>query len=235
LEAGTRAEEIAQAEAALRLAEADALRLKRNFSRQRDLFDRQVISPREIEADEAAQAMGDARVEASRAYLELLRAGPRAQTLAAARARLDQTRQAAALAATRRDYATLHAPFGGVVLSKGLEPGEYAMPGAAVVTIGDLDQVWLRAYLNETDLGRVSLGQSVAVFTDGDPRKPVEGRLAFIAAEAEFTPKSVQTAEERVKLVYRIKIIIPNPGHALKPGMPADAELTLANSSNRKR
>ena len=114
-----------------------------------------------------------------------------------------------------------------MILSKNVEPKEYVAPGTAVVTMADLGQVWLRAYVEETDLGRVKVGQKAFVTTDSFPGKRYEGRVAFIASEAEFTPKTVQTRKERVKLVYRIKIDIPNPAMELKPGMPADAEIVL--------
>jgi HlyD family secretion protein len=100
------------------------------------------------------------------------------------------------------------------------------VPGTPVVTVGELANVWLRAYVDETDLGRVKLGQAVRVTADTYPGKVYAGRLTFIAAQAEFTPKTVQTAKERVKLVYRIKVAIPNPDQELKPGMPADGEVS---------
>ena len=99
----------------------------------------------------------------------------------------------------------------------------YAAPGTPVVTVGDLVNLWLRAYISETDLGRVKVGQRVWVTTDTYPGKRYDGRVSFIASQAEFTPKNVQTEKERVKLVYRIKIDIQNPNMELKPGMPADA------------
>jgi len=93
--------------------------------------------------------------------------------------------------------------------------------------VGELDNVWVRAYINETDLGRVKVGQKARVTTDTWPGKAYEGTVTFIASEAEFTPKNVQTQKERVKLVYRVKITIPNPKMELKPGMPADTEILI--------
>jgi len=95
-------------------------------------------------------------------------------------------------------------------------------PGTPVITLGDIDHVWLRAYVNETDLGRVTWGQAVDVTTDTFPGKRYHGTIGFISSEAEFTPKSVQTQKERVTLVYRIKVNLDNPNRELKPGMPAD-------------
>jgi HlyD family secretion protein len=130
-----------------------------------------------------------------------------------------------ALATERLGYATLTAPVAGMVMSKNIEPGEQVAVGTPVITIGELESVWVRAYIPETDLGRVKLGQKARVTTDTWPGKVYDGTVTFISSEAEFTPKNVQTQKERVKLVYRIKITIPNPRMELKPGMPADAEI----------
>jgi HlyD family secretion protein len=113
------------------------------------------------------------------------------------------------------------------VLTKSAEPGEVLAAGATVVTIGDLDHPWVRGYVRESDLGKVKLGQKVKVTTDSFPGKTYTGRITFVASEAEFTPKQIQTTEERVKLVYRIKIQVENPNHELKSNMPVDAEIEL--------
>ncbi len=191
-----------QAQAALAVAEAEAGRMRLEFARQKELFDKKVIASREFEIAQAAIAMDTARVKASGAAL--------------------------ALAGTRLGYALLASPVAGVVLSKAIENGEYIFPGTAVVTIGNLEQVWIRAYINETDLGRVKVGQAARVMADTYPGKIYTGQVAFISSEAEFTPKNVQTAKERVKLVYRIKIDVANPAMELKPGMPVDALIQMA-------
>jgi HlyD family secretion protein len=100
-------------------------------------------------------------------------------------------------------------------------------PGTSVVTVGDIDHPWLRGYVNETDLGRVKLGGKVRVTTDSYPGKEYDGKVTFISSEAEFTPKQIQTQQERVKLVYRIKIELDNARHELKSNMPADAEIVV--------
>jgi len=122
-------------------------------------------------------------------------------------------------------YTTLYAPFDGIIVVRQAELGEIMAPGTPVVTMADLDHVWLRAYINETDIGKVRLGQAVAVKTDTYPGKNYQGRVSFISSNAEFTPKSVETHAERVTLVYRIRVDISNPTHELVPGMPADAVL----------
>ncbi len=133
-----------------------------------------------------------------------------------------------AMARLNLTYTTLAAPFDGVILVRQAELGELAVPGAPIVTLADLDHVWLRAYINETDIGRVRLGAKASVSIDSRPGKHYGGRISFISSAAEFTPKSVETHAERVTLVYRIKIDIDNPEHELVPGLPADAEIETA-------
>ena len=122
----------------------------------------------------------------------------------------------------------LRAPSTGVITVREAELGEVVRRRIAVVTLADLDHLWLRAYIAETDLGRIHWGQEATITTDTYPGKQYHGRISFISPGAEFTPKSVQTYQERVTLVYRIKIDVDNPNHELKPGMPADAHLMLA-------
>ena len=124
-------------------------------------------------------------------------------------------------------YTTLKAPFSGVLAVRQAELGELAGPGVAIFTLDDLDHVWLRAYLNEQDMGRVRLGEPASVTTDTYPGHVYHGRIGFSASQAEFTPKTVETHAERVTLVYRIRIDIDNPTHELLPGMPAQAEIAL--------
>lgn len=124
-------------------------------------------------------------------------------------------------------YTTLRAPFDGVIAVREAERGQLAGPGVAIFTLDDLDHPWLRAYVNEQDIGRVRLGEAVQVVTDSYPGKRYQGRISFISPEAEFTPKTVETNAERVTLVYRIRIEVANPTHELLPGMPADATIEL--------
>jgi HlyD family secretion protein len=227
LETGYRKEEVAQAEAALRRIEADANRLRVDFGRQKQLYQKEVISGRDFDASRAAYESSQASVGEAQERLKLLRNGPRQETIDQARARLRSAEAILSLAETRLGYATLVSPVSGLVLSKNIEPGEQVAVGTPVVTIGMLDEVWLRAYISETDIGRIQVGQKATVTTDSFPNKTYRGIISFISPEAEFTPKSVQTEKERVKLVYRIKITIPNQSRELKPGMPADAEIAV--------
>mgnify|MGYP000916884047 CR=1 FL=1 len=161
------------------------------------------------------------------AQFDLVLAGPRKETIQQATARTEQAQAGIQLARTNLDNAILKSPLTGIVLSKNTEPGEFVAAGTPVVTVADLENVWLRAYISETDLGRVKIGQVVHVTTDTYPDKQYDGRVSFISSEAEFTPKSVQTSQERVKLVYRIKVDITNIDMQLKPGMPADGIIEI--------
>jgi HlyD family secretion protein len=225
--AGSRKEEIAASRAALDQATADLRRLEPDEARIRDLQRQGILSVRDYEASRAALEAARGKVQQADQQYLLVRKGPRKEDIDQARARSEEAQQALALAETQLGYATLRAPSAGVILSKNIEPMEYVSPGTAVVTMADLRQVWMRAFVEETDLGRVKVGQRAFITTDTFPGKRYEGRVAFIASEAEFTPKAVQTRKERTKLVYRIKIDIPNPAMELKPGMPVDAEIQL--------
>jgi len=139
------------------------------------------------------------------------------------RATVEQAVAQLELAKTRLGFADLAAPLDGFVLVKSSLPGEVVKPGTPVFTAVDLHNIWVTAYINEKDLGRVKLNQEVYVTTDTYPGKKYKGRVSFVSSEAEFTPKFIQTQEERVKLVYRIKVDTDNSSLELKPGMPADA------------
>ena len=223
LRAGSRPEEIAQAEAALDRVKAEEERLRTDFLRQQELFRKEVIAARDMDTARSRYETSRASVREAAERLALVRRGPRRETIDQAQARLQDAKVALERAKTRQGYTTVVSPVAGYVLSKNVEAGELVSAGTPIVTVGDLSSVWLRAYVGETDLGRVKLGQPARVTSDTWPGKAYDGRVTFISSAAEFTPKSVQTEKERVKLVYRIKITVPNPAAELKPGMPADA------------
>ena len=151
----------------------------------------------------------------------------REQELAVRRAAIAQSRANIAVIDSQLADTVAVSPVDGVVLVKSADVGEVLAPGTTVVTVGDIDHPWLRGYVDEKDLGRVKLGAKAQITTDSYPKKAYWGRVSFIASEAEFTPKQIQTQQERVKLVYRIKIDVDNPQHELKSNMPADAEIVL--------
>ena len=173
-----------------------------------------------------------AQVERSRALLKMTEANAlelkrREQELATRRAEAARSKASLALIGTQISDTVAESPVDGVVLVKAADVGEILAPGTTVVTVGDIDHPWLRGYINETDLAKVKIGSLARVTTDSYPGKVYRGRVSFISSEAEFTPKQIQTQQERVKLVYRIKIEVENPNHELKSNMPADAESVL--------
>ena len=179
----------------------------------------------DIEAARAQVARAEAALRVSEAnQLELKR---REQDMEAHHADVSRARAQVEITDTQINDTVVVSPVDGVVLVKSAEVGEVLAAGTTVVTIGEIDHPWLRAYINETDLGRVKLGQSATLTTDSFPGKTYPGRVSFIASEAEFTPKQIQTKEERVKLVYRIKIDVDNQRRELKSNMPVDAEIQL--------
>ncbi len=156
--------------------------------------------------------------------LELKR---REQEIPTRRAEIARSRASLALIEAQLADTVASSPVDGVVLVKAADVGEVLAPGTTVVTVGDIDHPWVRGYINETDLGRVKLGAKARVTSDSYPGKVYSGKVTFIASEAEFTPKQIQTQQERVKLVYRVKIEVENPQRQLKSNMPVDAEILL--------
>jgi len=225
LQAGSRPQELATTRAALRSAEADRHRARLELARQQELRNKDVTAARDLETAEANSAVAAARAEQAAEALKLAEEGPRKDAVSAARARVATARASLALAETQLENTRLVAPLSGVVLSHNIEPGEFVAAGTPVVTVADLAHVWVRAYVNQTELGRLRHGQPAEVRTDSFPDKVYKGTVGFISSEAEFTPKTVQTEKERVKLVFRIKIDLENPADELKPGMPADVVL----------
>lgn len=225
LEAGSREEEIAAARATLERARAERKQKQREYLRQKGLYEQNAIPEQEYERAQTAYEVAEARVQEAQEQLRLTEKGPRQEKIQHARAKLEQAKQVLEMDRIRLDYGELRSPLSAMVLSEHIEGGEFVVPGTPIVTLADLNDIWLRAYIDETDLGRVKVGQEVQVRTDSYPDRTYPGRISFIASEAEFTPKQVQTQEQRVKLVYRVKIEIDNPDRELKPGMPADARI----------
>ena len=179
----------------------------------------------DIAGARAALARAQASLRMSEANrLELRR---KEEELTARQSEIEKNRAQVGISQAQIDDTTVISPIDGVVLVKSAEIGDIVAAGATIASIGDLDHPWVRAYVGETDLGRVKLDEKVKLSTDSFPGKTYWGRISFISSEAEFTPKQIQTKEERVKLVYRIKIEVDNTSHELKNNMPVDAEIVL--------
>jgi len=226
--------EQSQQQSRLAVANLDAAR-KAVLNDQADLKQKTVDYKRVQALYEARVTSTQVRDLAETAFKQSEAVWMRDKALAVAAERNVDAAQAAVRSASENlklsqiilSYTVLRAPFDGVMLTRQAEVGEVMLPGTPVATLADIDHVWVRAYINETDIGRVRLGQPVSVTTDTYPGKRYTGRVSAIASQAEFTPKSVETHAERVTLVYRIKVDVYNPTHELVPGMPVDAEIAL--------
>lgn len=226
LEAGFRREEVAQARSAAASAADRVADAERDLERTRTLYEGRAV-PREA-LDKAELAVELARRQRDQAdeQLALLRGGARPEQIAAARAQVAQAEAAVATLDATLAKTRLVAPFAGVITVRHREPGEIVAPGAPVVTLLNPDDRWVRIYVPENRLGRVALGQGATIVSDTFPDRSYPGEVAFVGDEAEFTPKNVQTTEERVRLVYAVKVrITGDPNQELKPGLPADVTL----------
>ncbi len=254
LKNGARPQEIAEATAAVASAQSDFDRTKKDWERAQTLHKDDDISTSQFDQARSRFESATATLQQAKQREELVKEGSRKEDVEMASAQvlkanagvkgsqagaLDIKRRQQDVASKQADIArekaqialidsqlndtTAISPISGVVLVKSVDVGEVIAPGTTVVTVGDISHPWLRAYIKETDLDRVKLGTPVRVKTDSG--KIYNGKVAFISSEAEFTPKQIQTTEERVKLVFRIKIDVDNPNGELKSNMPADAEI----------
>lgn len=185
------------AAASLKAAQFDYELAKIDFQRSENLFKEGAVSAQKRDQDKTTFDASNAKVEQLKASLDL--------------------------AQTRLEFTDLASPLDGFILVKSSLAGEVVKPGTPVFTAIDLHNIWVTAYINEKDLGKVKFGQPADVVTDTYPGKKYKGEVSFVSSQAEFTPKFIQTQEERVKLVYRIKVRVDNSSLELKPGMPADA------------
>ncbi|MCX5804470.1 MAG: efflux RND transporter periplasmic adaptor subunit [Proteobacteria bacterium] len=227
LSVGSRSQEIEQAKAQMNAQEAELQKVKKDFDRAEILYKNGAISASQFDV---ARSAYDARTALHRNALEslsLVREGPRKEEISIAGHRVKQARAVLAASEERLRDTTIYAPMNGVVLRKNVEAGETVASGTPVVTIGDLEHPWIKVYVKEDRLGQVRLGQKARISVDTFKGKVYEGAVTFISSEAEFTPKNVQTQEERVKLVFGVKVRVKNVNDELKPGMPADVRIEL--------
>jgi HlyD family secretion protein len=225
--AGSRSQDIEAAKQTVIDSKADLDQKKKDYARYEALYEKGEISGQTRDQAATNVTRAQATYERAQQVLNELVEGTRKEELDVDRADVHQANANLDMSRIRLSYTVLRAPFDGVILVRQAELGEVVSPGTPIVTLADLDHIWLRVYLPETDLGKVCWGQAVNVRTDTYPGKTYAGRVSVIASDAEFTPKSVQTEKERVTLVYRIKIDVENPNHELKPGMPADAYIDV--------
>ena len=180
---------------------------------------------RREQIDSAEAQLRQTRATLAQATSNLMQIQIKERDVDAAEARLQDSQAAYNIAKINLDYAELRAPVSGWVLLKNIEAGEVVNVGTPVVTLGDVEDLWMNVYVGEKEVGRLRLGDPVTLRVDAYANESFSGKVVFISQEAEFTPKNIQTKDERTKLVYRVKVSIRNKDQKLKPGMPADAEL----------
>jgi HlyD family secretion protein len=228
LEAGSRSEELAQAREAANAANDKYADAQRDYGRVGRLFQGGAVSQEAVDKAKLAFDVAQSQRDQAEQQLKLVETGPRKERIAAQRAALSQTQAAVHQAEATLANAVVTAPFDGVISIRDREPGETVGAGAPVLTELNLADRWVRIYISEDRIGAVKLGASATITADTYPGKTYGGTVSFIASEAEFTPRNVQTTEERVKLVYAVKVrITGDPTNDLKPGMPADVRLDV--------
>jgi HlyD family secretion protein len=228
LEAGSRPQEVAQATLASEAAAATLADARRDLERARTLYEGGVFSREAYDKARTAVEVQERQLRQAAAQADLVREGPRQERVDAQRAQVEQARASLAEIEAAIAGAVLRAPFAGVVTTRHREPGEIVAPGAPAISLLDRSDRWIRIYVPEGRLAAVRLGARATIRTDTYADRAYAGEVSHIASEAEFTPKTVQTQEERVKLVYSAKVrITGDPEYQLKPGMPADVSIPL--------
>ena len=226
LRRGSRPQEVAQAEAAVRSASQRADDAGRDADRTQKLFDGGAVSRQALDKALTAKDVADAALDQVQQGLALVREGPRVETVHAQQAMVEQARANLAHADATLANAVVRAPFAGRVTVRHREPGETVSPGAPVLTLLDPSDRWVRIYVRDDEIGRVQIGMTALITSDTYPDRTYHGEVVFIGSEAEFTPRNVQTTEERIKLVYPVKVRITDDAEfQLKPGIPADVAL----------
>jgi HlyD family secretion protein len=226
MQAGARREDVADAEAQAQRSEADHVAAQKDLDRMEGLLASGSGTSKGRDDARARRDMAAAALTSANERLKKLRVGNRPEEIESARARLASADARVAQLDQQLKDAAITSPVAGVVTEKVSERGELLARGTVIAVVTDLASPWLTVYVAEPDVPRLRIGQDVEVVTDaGDKRT---GRLSYISAQAEFTPKNVQTRDERVKLVYRLKVSLPNSDGLFKPGMPAEARFQPA-------
>jgi HlyD family secretion protein len=196
---------------------------KREYKRIQKLYDEEVVDLGSRDKAEAAYEAAQKRYEIAKKNYEIAVEGSRKEEIQAGEAVKEAAEAQVKLIERQIEDATVTIPINGVISERYVELGEFVSVGSLLATVIDLKHVWVMAYVSEKNLGKVKLGQQGKVMVDSFPNKEFIGKVTYISPEAEFTPKNIQTKEERVKLVFGVKIEVDNPDQELKLGMPADA------------
>lgn len=225
LQNGNRPEEIEQSRAQLELNKANLTNAELVYKRQNDLAKTSVISKQDYDNAVATRDINRAQVASAEASYGLMRAGFRAEDIAAGHAQVDNARANLENAERNLSDCNLLAPSDGTIITRALEPGAIVAAGTTAYSLCLFAPVWVRAFVDERSLGRIYPGMQARVYTDTNPGKPYEGQIGFISPIAEFTPKTVETRELRTDLVFRLRVIVQNPDRYLRQGMPVTVKL----------
>jgi HlyD family secretion protein len=226
LQTGTRDEEVAQARAAERAARRRLTDAERELDRSRRLFDGGAISQQVLDNHQTAFEIAEADHEQAAERMRMLETGPRRERIDAQVANVRHAEATIAQIDAALANTTIAAPFDGIVTIRHREPGEVVGAGTPVLTVMNPTERWVRIYLRQDVVGRVSLGDTVVITADSHPERSYRGSVTYISSEAEFTPRNVQTTEERVKLVFEVWVgITEDPSFDLKPGLAADVRI----------
>ncbi|MFW6360353.1 MAG: HlyD family secretion protein [Spirochaetota bacterium] len=231
LQAGAHPKDIESAEARVAQTKEQLELARKEWDRIQTLYEENSVSKKQYDSGLAAYRTRKAQLEGARAAVEKLQNLIRPQEIASARAAVDQAEQQAAIARRQVQDCVIRTPIEGVVSELYYEVGELVPAGRTVATIRTVDQVYVTVYVPEPLLSQIQIGQRAEVYVDGRPDTAFSGRISHISQEAEFTPKNVQTKEQRVKLVYAVKLDVRNRDGILKPGMPADVNLLLKDAT----
>ena len=225
LEQGARSQELQEAAANLAAARSQAVKAQSDFNRYSTLFREGAISTQQLDASRSAHEVAANALTAAQSRYSLLLSGNRPETIVAQR--LEVERSEAVLAASRTQVADLevNSPLAGRVLSKNYERGEYVNAGAAIATIGDMNDCWVKIYVSTEQLGKIRLGQAASVKIDAYPDKTFRGEIKEISQNAEYTPRQSITQRERANMVFAVKVKLDNPAETMKPGLPVDVVL----------
>ncbi|HBZ3705026.1 secretion protein HlyD [Klebsiella quasipneumoniae] len=227
--AGYRSEEIAQAAAAVNQAQAAYDYAQNFYQRQLGLRASSAISANDLENTRSSRDQAQATLKSAQDKLRQYRAGNRPQEIAQAKASLEQAQAALAQAKLDLHDTVLTAPSDGTLMTRAVEPGTMLNAGGTVLTLSLTHPVWVRAYVDEKNLGQAQPGQAVLLYTDSRPDKPYHGKIGFVSPSAEFTPKTVETPDLRTDLVYRLRIVVTDADGALRQGMPVTVSFDNGN------
>ncbi len=222
---GARSEDLRVAEEGVKQAQANFNLAQLSLDRTQKLFADHSVSSSQMDAAQAQYEVASAQLKSAEQNLEKTQHYARPEEIRSAAAQVQQAQAALDYASINFDHSYVISPIDGTVLEKLLEVGDFANVGTPIYTVSDLRTMKMTVYVSEVDLARIRLGDDAKVVLDGMPNHPFDGKVIYISPTAEFTPKNVETKDDRIKLVFAVKIGITNPGNYLKAGLPADAAI----------